>query len=175
MLIGSIALVVTLLSLRLHDEIFDGFKHHLRSAAIKCCECPFKRRKRTPEAIAAQLGLKDLVYLPLETAIPNDPYSQIAPVYGIENKHIGHIIASGHSQAIDKKFRESLFLVFVSGQLSCWTPHCHTLYQLQVVSLCRCKSSNNSALAIAAGHYGESASIGGPKEIADLANTPQLQ
>jgi hypothetical protein len=30
---------------------------------------------------------------------------------------------------------------------------------------------NNSALAIAAGQYGESAPIGGPKEIADLANT----
>ena len=168
-LVGSIALVVTLLALRLHDEIQDAFKNQLRTAAISSAGIPLKEEKDLQQ-IALKLGLANLAFIPLEAALPTDNFTQLAPVYDAEGQQIGHIAASGHVQAMEKKFRENLALVLFSGSF-CLILLIATLYVITGRIAIPMQKLNNSALAIAAGHYGESAPVGGPKEIAELANT----
>jgi hypothetical protein len=224
-LIGSIALVVTLLSFRLHDEILDGFKTQLRSAAISTAAA-FPKEEKDLEGIGKKLGLASLSFIPLDRELPKDPLydaqlglanledhqsnpssmdrssailmqygsrpdssnlshsealqnspnltarriTETAAVYDVEGHQIGHIAASGPVDSMHKKFRESLLLVLFSGSCAILLLVA-TLYLIAGRIALPMQKLNNSALAIAAGHYGESAPIGGPKEVADLANT----
>ncbi|HEV7736583.1 MAG TPA: HAMP domain-containing protein, partial [Chlamydiales bacterium] len=168
-LIGSIALVVTLLTLKLHDEIQDAFKNQLRTAAVSSASMPLREEKDL-QRIALELGLSTLRFIPLDSTLPTDNFTQIAPVFDAEGHRIGHIAASGHVQAMEKKFRENLSLVLFSGSF-CLILLIVTLYVITGRIAIPMQKLNNSALAIAAGHYGESAPVGGPKEIAELANT----
>lgn len=71
---------------------------------------------------------------------------------------------------IQAKFHESLVWIIFSAALT-------ILFMVATLFMIANKISrpvqklNNSALAIAAGHYGESIQVDGPREIAELANT----
>jgi HAMP domain-containing protein len=71
---------------------------------------------------------------------------------------------------IQSKFRESLLLIFVSASFTILVMLA-ALYTIANKLSRPIQKLNNSALAIAAGHYGESIAASGPKEIAELANT----
>jgi len=71
---------------------------------------------------------------------------------------------------IDAKFRECLTLIFGSAALSI-LGIVVLVYWIAGRISCPVQKLNNSALAIAAGQYGESIAPQGPKEIAELANT----
>src|SRR5579863_8203861 len=78
-LIGSIALVITLLSLRLHDEILDGYNQQLKMAALTAAKLPVKDEP-VLQKIGTELGLAELVFIPLGGHLPSNPLAQIAPV-----------------------------------------------------------------------------------------------
>ncbi len=63
-----------------------------------------------------------------------------------------------------------MFLLFTSSGITILTMIC-TLYWIANKISKPIQKLNNSALAIAAGQYGESIEVQGPKEIAELANT----
>lgn len=71
---------------------------------------------------------------------------------------------------IDVKFRECLALIFGSAGLTV-IGMIAALYWIANRISRPVQRLNNSALAIAAGQYGESIQVQGPKEIAELANT----
>ncbi|HLB52625.1 MAG TPA: HAMP domain-containing protein [Chlamydiales bacterium] len=70
----------------------------------------------------------------------------------------------------EEKLRQCLFLIGLSVGLI--IPICVIGLYIIANKISRpVQKLNNSALAIAAGHYGESIQVDGPKEIAELANT----
>lgn len=71
---------------------------------------------------------------------------------------------------IEVKFRECLFLIFGSAAFTILAM-IGALYWIANRISRPVQKLNNSALAIAAGQYGESIRVQGPKEIAELANT----
>src|SRR3990167_2602745 len=70
----------------------------------------------------------------------------------------------------DEKFRSCLFLILFSAGFTILIT-VTTLYIIANKISRPIQKLNNSALAIAAGQYGESIEVEGPKEIAELANT----
>lgn len=168
-LIGSIALVVTLLAVRLHDEIQSGFRNELRAVAVSS-SMSLIQNEQDLRATAQKLGLANLAFIPLDTPLPKHPLTEIVPAYDSEGKVIGHIAASGHAEVMKKKFQESLLVVLLSGG-SAVAVLIATLYVIAGRIALPVQKLNNSALGIAAGQYGELAPLGGPKEIAELANT----
>lgn len=168
-LVGCIALVTTLLAFRWHDAISDGFRKELRSAAISASILPSLEEDELSR-IAKELGLEKLVFIPQKAPMPEEGLTQYAPVYDSDKTLIGTIAATGHKHVMEKKFRDSLVLILLSGGLGVGLLAI-TLYFIASRIALPVQKLNNAALAIAAGHYGESAPIGGPKEIAELANT----
>ncbi len=71
---------------------------------------------------------------------------------------------------IDTKFQESLFLILLCAGFTISTLVV-TLFLIADKISRPVQKLNNSALAIAAGQYGESIQVKGPREIAELANT----
>jgi HAMP domain-containing protein len=168
-LIGSIALVVTLMAFRWHEEILDGFKHQLRTAAASTAIASF-RGDIDLQQTAHELGLATLSFIPIGQPLPTDDFTGTAPVFDAEDHLTGHMAASGHAEAMEKKFREGLSLVLVSGTLAIGLLIASLYFIAGRIAL-PMQKLNNAALAIAAGQYGESAPTRGPKEVADLANT----
>jgi len=70
----------------------------------------------------------------------------------------------------DPKFHESLFLILVCAGITIPIVVI-TLFVIANKISRPIQKLNNSALAIAAGQYGESIQVNGPREIAELANT----
>jgi len=168
-LVGSIVLIATFLTLRLRQEMMDGFQQNLRSAALHVAKSTIINEQAL-QTMARELKLKTLRYVPLNETLEIDRYTQLAPVLDIEAKQIGHIAASGHIENIEKKFQNNLILVALC---SCFAIILliAILYLIAGRIAMPMQKLNNAALAIAAGKYGELANIGGSKEIADLANT----
>lgn len=182
--IGSIALVSTLLAYNWYGEIVDGFKTRLKSAVmITAAMAPIEEEKMAQ--IRKDLRISHLYIVPADTlsSIPKEVY--ISPIYkGAEgklmtgyapiydaNKNATHLMAADISvDLIDEKFQESLLLILISAGLTSLAMVA-TLYFIANKISRPVQKLNNSALAIAAGQYGESIEAEGPKEIAELANT----
>jgi len=182
--LGSIALVSTLLAYNWYGEIVDGFKIRLKSAVITTAAMvPLTEEKM--EQIRKDLNISKLYTVPASslTYTPEDVY--ISPIYkGTEGKlmtgyapihgadgNVTQLMAADMSvDLIDEKFRESLFLILASAGLTSLIM-ISTLYFIANKISRPVQKLNNSALAIAAGQYGESIEVEGPKEIAELANT----
>ena len=87
------------------------------------------------------------------------------------HRTITGVMASDISASlIDEKFQECLLLIFLSAIFTI-SIMVATLYLIANKISRPVQKLNNSALAIAAGQYGESIQVQGPKEIAQLANT----
>jgi len=188
-LIGSIALVSTLLSYNWYGEIVEGFRTRLKSAVVSTASLTDFSEEELVR-IKDQLNLSHLYVLPSSSpataGIPKDVH--ITPIYAspagdgklmtgyapIWDKKSGQVIgfmaADISINLIDKKFQETLFLILLCAGFT-------ILIMVATLFLIANKIShpvqklNNSALAIAAGQYGESIQPQGPKEIAELANT----
>ena len=81
-----------------------------------------------------------------------------------------HIAGGLTIEIIDQKFHHSLLLIATAVGLTIASTTAFLLIIANKIAR-PIQKLNNSALAIAAGQYGESVSLNGPKEIAELANT----
>jgi HAMP domain-containing protein len=93
-----------------------------------------------------------------------------APIYDSHGYVMGLMAADIPADKIQRKFQESLLLILLTAGATL------ALVTLTLFALANRISKpvqqlNNSALAIAAGQYGESIHVEGPKEIVQLANT----
>ncbi len=197
-LICSIALVSALLAMNWYKEIVEGFRTRLKSAVVSTAamyRAPLSSLDNgiNPsleqlESIRDQLQVTDLYFVPIRSAdietIPKSihitPIYQskeggklmtgYAPIFDTNGYVMGLMAADINVNLIDKRFHESLFLIVLCAGFT-------ILFMVITLFLIANKISrpvqklNNSALAIAAGQYGESVQVSGPKEIAELANT----
>lgn len=139
-------------------------------------------------SIRDQLEVSDLYFIPLDAPLVQSiPKSlQTSAIYKTkEGKKVmtayapifdekGHIMGMMGSDIdvglIDQKFKESLFLIILCAGVTILLVVVTLFFIANKISRPVAKL-NNSALAIAAGQYGESVKVRGPKEIAELANT----
>lgn len=185
-LIASIALVSALLAINWYKEIVEGFRTQLRSAVVSTAALAPSPEQL--EALRDQLQVTDLYFVPIHSShiqtIPKNFHitpiytskegakvmTGYAPIFDANGYVMGLMAADININLIDKKFDESLFLIILCAGFT-------ILIMVVTLFLIANKISrpvqklNNSALAIAAGQYGESVQVSGPKEIAELANT----
>jgi HAMP domain-containing protein len=164
----SIAFVSALLAYNWHKEIAQGSEARLKSALVVASAlvqpADLEKGILSPELqkICSELHITRL-YLN-EKPSKGSLHAQLP----LSN---GSILAAEISlDSLDQKFQESLFLVIASAALAIALTVAVLLYLANKISR-PVQSLNNSALAIAAGQYGESAALTGPKEVAELANT----
>lgn len=199
-LIGSIALVSSLLAYNWYGEIVDGFKTRLKTAVVSAAalvdpeELQEKNLlhsqplKREFSLIQKELEISDLYLIPPNSpqlaSIPKDLH--ITPIYNsVDNQKVmtgyapifdrfGHVMgvvaADIHVDLIAQKFRETLLLILICSGLTILIMIA-TLFVIANKISRPVQKLNNTALAIAAGQYGESIRVQGPREIAELANT----
>ena len=191
-LILSIALVSAFLSMNWYKEIMEGFRTRLSSAVTATAAVDLSPNQL--EAIREQLHISRLYVIPITAPemehIPKINWHgkavQISPIYTSEkgeqlmtgyapifdqNGHaMGLMAADINVDLIDKKFQESLLLIILCAGATIFIMVV-TLFIIANKISRPVQKLNNSALAIAAGQYGESVQIKGPKEIAELANT----
>ncbi len=182
-LIGSIALVSSLLAYNWHGEIIDGFKTRLRAAAVSAAAL----KKLDQGWIREELEITNLRAIPLDSpdiaSIPKSVHitpvyksagkkvmTGYAPIYDEQGQITGLMAADISVGLIDEKFQECLLLILCSAGFTILIVVA-TLYFIANRISRPVQKLNNSALAIAAGQYGESIQVQGPKEIAQLANT----
>ena len=183
-LIGGMTLVTILLSYNWYEEIAESFRTRLKSAVISTAAVS---GIETGEAelfrLRHSLEITSLSVIPLK-ALPAhiDPTKvYITPVYFSEtgkqmtgyaplSNGQGMIVADANVELIDTKFLDRLLLI-VASVLGIVGLMVASLYYIANKISNPVQSLNNSALAIAAGQYGESVPTNGPKEIVDLSNT----
>lgn len=185
-LISSIALVSALLAINWYKEIVEGFRTRLKSAVVSTAA--IHPSEGQLEKIRDQLQVTALYFVPIQSpdieTIPKNIHitpiytakdgskvmTGYAPIFDSNGHVMGLMAADINVSLIDKKFHESLFLIILCAG-------CTILIVIITLFLIANKISkpvqklNNSALAIAAGQYGESVQVSGPREIAELANT----
>lgn len=193
-LIGGIALVSTLLAYNWYGEVVDGFKTRLKTAVMSTAALIDPNEFQQPSSLEfshlqKELEISSLYFVapnsPQLTAIPKDLH--ITPIYRSTESgkklmtgyapifdHFGHvtglIAADIDVDLIDEKFHERLILILLCSGATILIVVA-TLFIIANKLSRPIQKLNNSALAIAAGQYGESIEIQGPKEIAELANT----
>lgn len=184
--ICSIALVSTLLSYNWYQEIVEGFRTRLKTASLTAATIQLTNEQLND--IKDRLQVTGLHFVPISSSeietIPKDLHitpiyksnsgekliTGYAPVFDSQGHISGLMAADINVSLIDNKFQESLYLIILCAGFT-------ILVVVATLFLIANKISkpvarlNNSALAIAAGKYGESIPIRGPKEIAELANT----
>ena len=198
-LVGSIALVSTLLAYNWYGEILDGFKTRLKSAVVATAALidPEELQanhfsldflSKTLGPIQDELSISHLYFLPVnspriasisknlhitpiyKSAEGEKLMTGYAPIYDASGHLMGLMAADINVNLIDAKFRESLFLILLSSGFTILIMVA-TLFMIANKISRPVQKLNNSALAIAAGQYGESIAAEGPREIAELANT----
>lgn len=188
-LIGSIALVSTLLAYNWYREIVEGFQTKLKSAVVTTAAFINPNKPLEPElkSVQRELGITDFYFIPAGSPEMDSISKEvhITPIYqDIDGKRMtgyapildpsGHftglVAADIHVDLIDQKFQESLYLILFSAGLTLLIM-VGMLYVIANRISRPVQKLNNSALAIAAGQYGESIQVSGPREIAELANT----
>jgi HAMP domain-containing protein len=185
-LISSIALVSALLALNWYKEIVEGFRTQLKAAVVSTAAIrPSSEQLKT---IRDQLQVTHLYFVPIQSpeikTIPKHIHitpiytakdgaklmTGYAPIFDSNGYIMGLMAADINVNLIDKKFHESLFLIILCAGFTI-SIVVATLFLIANKISRPVQKLNNSALAIAAGQYGESVQVSGPKEIAELANT----
>jgi hypothetical protein len=185
-LVCSIALVSALLAVNWYKEIVEGFRTKLKSAVVSTAA--MQSPPEQLDKIREQLQVTDLYFVPVHSSeintIPKNVHitpiytskegakvmTGYAPVFDSRGYVMGLMAADINVNLIDKKFHESLFLIIVCAGFTILVMVI-TLFLIANKISRPVQKLNNSALAIAAGQYGESVQVSGPKEIAELANT----
>lgn len=185
-LVGSIALVSSLLAYNWYGEIVDGFRARLKSAVSTAASIlsPEEYASELP-MMREKLGLTNLyVISPAVDSLPKEIQATsiyrsgdgkklmtgYAPLYNDRGERIGVVAADIDVHLIDQKFQESLLLILLCAGFTILVMVA-TLFAIANKISRPVQKLNNSALAIASGQYGESIQVSGPKEIAELANT----
>jgi len=190
-LIGSVALVSTLLTYSWHGEILDSFKARLKSTVITTASLIHPEDLQNTDLkdrLKKELSISDLYFIPIDsslipplskgmniTSIYNSSQNEkimtgYSPIYDESENLLGLLAADINISLLNEKFHESLLLIILSAGLT-------ILIMLSALFLITNKISrpiqklNNAALALAAGQYGESIVLNGPKEIVELATT----
>lgn len=185
-LVSSIALVSALLAINWYKEIVEGFRTRLKSAVVSTAA--MHPSENQLDLIRDQLQVNRLYFVPVNSpdieTIPKKLHitpiyagkdgtkviTGYAPMFDPNGYVMGLMAADIHVSLIDKKFHESLFLILFCAGFTILIVVI-TLFLIANKISKPVQKLNNSALAIAAGHYGESVQVSGPKEIAELANT----
>lgn len=185
-LVSSIALVSALLAINWYKEIVEGFRTRLKSAVVSTAA--IHPSEQQLDQIRDQLQVNRLYFVPVQSpdieTIPKKLHitpiytgkdgtkviTGYAPMFDPNGYVMGLMAADIHVSLIDKKFHESLFLILFCAGFTILIVVI-TLFLIANKISRPVQKLNNSALAIAAGHYGESVQVSGPKEIAELANT----
>lgn len=190
-LLGSIVFISSLLAYNWYQEISEGFQTRLKSAVVAAAALVDPQALESTvdlQTIQEELALTRLHIIPLKSSplstIPTHvhltkPYKTkdgasvmtgYAPIFTKEGHIMGLMSADVSTDLIDQKFQESLFLILFGSGFT-FAIVVTTLYLIANKISDPVQKLNNSALAIAAGQYGESVQITGPKEIVELANT----
>ncbi len=195
-LIGSIALVSTLLSYNWYQEIVEGFRARLKAAVVTTAalidpqdiEQNGKSRHYLLNTLEQELTVSNLYFLPIHSpsiaSISKNPHitsiyksesgeklmTGYAPIYDRSGHIMGLMAADINVNLIDEKFRECLLLIILSAGVTI-IAMVATLFMIANKISRPIQRLNNSALELAAGKYGESIPAEGPKEIAELAGT----
>lgn len=192
--VGSITVICALLAFNWYQEIEDSFKIRLKSAVVSTAalidsKAKSPTRELELKRVCQELNITNLAFVPLES-IPSsiDPsklhitsifaspighgkqMTGYAPILDDEGNVYGMITADISVDQIEKRFQDSLFLIILSAGLTIIMMVATLFFIANKISR-PIQQLNNSALAIAAGQYGESAEPSGPKEIKELANT----
>lgn len=185
-LICSIALVSTLFAINWYGEIVEGFRTRLKSAVVSTAA--IQATEEQLKTIRHQLNITDLYVVPIDSpsidTIPKKIHitpiyksekgekvmTGYAPIFDSHGYVMGLMAADINVNLIDKKFQESLSLIIICASLTLLIMVASLFIIANKISR-PVQKLNNSALAIAAGQYGESVQVKGPKEIAELANT----
>lgn len=185
-LILSIACVSTLLALNWYQEIVEGFRTRLQSVVVSAAALKLPESKL--DEVREDLQVKALYFIPIRSPdiemIPHKVHitpvytdkdgvkimTGYAPLFDSNGYLMGLMAADLPVGLIDQKFHESLFLILLCTGLTILIVVV-TLFIIANKISKPVQKLNNSALAIAAGQYGESVELSGPKEIAELANT----
>lgn len=185
-LISSIALVSALLAMNWHKEIVEGFRARLKSAVITTAA--IRPSPEQLEKIREQLEVTALYFVPIHSpdieSIPKNTHitptylsktgekvmTGYAPIFDSNGHVMGLMAADVNVNLINQKFQDSLFLIILCAGFTILIVVA-TLFVIANKISRPVQKLNNSALAIAAGQYGESVRVSGPKEIAELANT----
>jgi HAMP domain-containing protein len=198
-LVGGIALVSSLLSYNWYGEIVEGFQTRLKSAVVSTAalidsddlqehRLSLNFLSKTLQPIKKELEISEFYFLPInshriasvskdlhitpiyESAGGEKLMTGYAPIYDKFGHLMGLMAADINVNLIDEKFRETLLLIIFSSGLTILITIA-TLFMIANKISRPVQKLNNSALAIAAGQYGESIAPDGPREIAELANT----
>lgn len=199
-LIGSIALVSSLLAYNWYTEIVDAFKARLKAAVVTTAalidpkeisasqdaQLPFLINTLAP--LEKELSISNLYFIPIhspsiasisknlhitpvyKSASGEKLMTGYAPIYDHSGYLMGLMAADINVNLIDEKFRESVFLIILCAGLTILVMVA-TLFMIANKISRPIQKLNHSALALAAGQYGESIASDGPKEIVELANT----
>jgi hypothetical protein len=190
-LIGSITMISSLLAYNWYQEIAEGFQIRLKSAVVAAAALVDPNKLESGvnlQSIQEELNIRKLHIISVRssplTIIPmhvhiTKPYraedgSRImtgyAPIFNEQGHVMGLMAADVPTDLIDQKFRKNLFFILL-GTGFIFAIVFATLYIIANKISRPVQQLNNSALAIAAGQYGESIQVNGPKEIVELANT----
>ena len=187
----SITLISSLLAYNWYREIAEGFQTRLKSAVVAAAALidPAKLESGANlQSIQNELAITNLYVIPIRSSplptIPTHVYltkpyktedgshvmTGYAPIFSEQGHVMGLMAADVSTDLIDQKFQESLFLILLGTGFT-FAIVVATLYFIANKISDPVQKLNNSALAIAAGQYGESIQVTGPKEIVELANT----
>lgn len=195
-LIGSIALVSTLLSYNWYKEIVDGFRARLKAAVVTTAalidpqdiEANFSPPLFLLNTLEQELTVSNLYFLPINSpsiaSISKNLHitpiyksvtgeklmTGYAPIYDHSGHLMGLMGADINVNLIDEKFHECLLLILLSAGTTILIMVA-TLFMIANKISRPIQRLNHSALQLAAGQYGESISAEGPKEIVELSNT----
>ncbi|MBI5272663.1 MAG: HAMP domain-containing protein [Chlamydiia bacterium] len=194
-LIGGITLISLLLAYNWHGAIIDSFTTRLRAAVVSTATLVSHEKLKNPRVatphelafIRNELEISNLHIIPIDSptmaTLPKEVHitpiyqgsqgkvmTGYAPIYDAHGNLLGLMAADVSVGQIDKKFQETLLLILCSASCTILVVVA-TLYFIANKISRPVQKLNNSALAIAAGHYGGSIQAEGPKEIAELANT----
>lgn len=182
-LIAGITFISTLFSYRCYQQIQESFEAKLTSALLGSTNVTVPSQE-VLEKLKERLSLDVLQVKPLKEVeiIPNKLQfftsyekegtflSAWMPIYDSKARVTGLMEAKIHQAKIDQEFRQSLWLISLSAAVAVILLII-ALYLLAHRLSRPIQRLNNAALAIAAGNYGESIALQGPKEVAELANT----
>ena len=189
--IGATVFVSAIFSYNWHAEIVSNFKTKLLSSAMTYRSlAPKKDSSPQLEKALSDLQSKLNIHsfytvskLPKRAKLKKEPYPhysitasqknsdhKIMTVYLPIKDSKNFLAADASLDVVYEKFQEELFIIIVTSVLVL-IAMTGSLVLMAKKIVHPIQKLNNSALAIAAGQYGDSVKINGPKELKELSNT----
>jgi HAMP domain-containing protein len=189
-MIGSTLLISFILSYNWYSEIVGSFKTKLLSSALT-----YRSLRGQNQGLELQPTLKDLQnrlninhfytlpHLPKNAKEQFEPYphhytvsfhpiskAKLLTIYLPSFQKDGFLAAEASLEIVYQKFQKELMIILFTAAIAL-TAMTGSLLLVAKKIVRPIQKLNNSALAIAAGQYGEQIKIQGPKELKELSNT----